>query len=81
VLVVALATCASAQSFEWTRDFALPGAATTALDWNAYIATHSGSLGVPFSAGQSVGAELYFRDPLGPKTTALSNALTFTVCP
>jgi hypothetical protein len=52
-----------------------------ALDWNAYCATHPTSLGVPFSAGQSVWAQLYFRDPPGPKTTALSNGLTFTVCP
>jgi hypothetical protein len=52
-----------------------------ALDWNAYCATHPGALGVPFSAGQSVWAQLYFRDPPGPKTTALSNGLTFTVCP
>ena len=52
-----------------------------ALDWCAYVATHPSALGAPFSAGTSVWAQLYFRDPPGPKTTALSNALTFTVIP
>lgn len=51
------------------------------LDWCAYVATHPTALGAPFSAGTSVWAQLYFRDPPGPKTTALSNALTFTVIP
>jgi hypothetical protein len=36
---------------------------------------------VPFSSGASVWAQGYFRDPPGPKTTALSNGLQFSVCP
>jgi hypothetical protein len=51
------------------------------LDWNAYVATHPSALGVPFSAGAEVRAQAYFRDPPGPKTTALSNGLRFTICP
>ena len=52
-----------------------------ALDWNAYVATHPNSLGVPFSAGTDVWAQGFFRDPPGAKTTALSNGLRFTICP
>lgn len=51
------------------------------LDWNQYVATHPTALGVPFSAGAQVWAQLYFRDPPAPKTTNLSDGLTFTVCP
>lgn len=51
------------------------------LDWNAYLAAHPGALGAPFAAGDVVWAQGYFRDPAGPKTTALSNALSFTICP
>jgi hypothetical protein len=36
---------------------------------------------MPLSAGQEVRAQAYFRDPAGPKTTALSNGLVFTICP
>lgn len=52
-----------------------------ALEWNVYISSHPTSLGVPLSAGQSVWAPCYFRDPAGVKTTALTNGLVFTVCP
>jgi hypothetical protein len=52
-----------------------------ALDWNTYVATHPTALGAPFSVGTNVWAQLYFRDPAGPKTTALSDALMFTTCP
>jgi hypothetical protein len=52
-----------------------------ALDWNQYIATHPTALGNPFSAGQKVYAQCWFRDPPAPKTTNLSNALSFTVGP
>jgi hypothetical protein len=52
-----------------------------ALDWNAYVAAHPGTLGAPFAAGQDVWSQCYFRDPAGPKTTALSNGLRFLICP
>jgi hypothetical protein len=52
-----------------------------ALDWNAYIASHSSALGSPFAAGQHVFAQGWLRDPPSPKTTMLSNALEFVVAP
>jgi hypothetical protein len=51
------------------------------VDWNAFIASNPGALGNPFLAGQPVYAQGWFRDPPAPKTTSLSNALQFTVCP
>jgi hypothetical protein len=51
------------------------------LDWNTYIAANPLALGVPFSAGDIVWAQGWFRDPPAPKTTSLSNALTFGVHP
>ena len=50
-------------------------------DWNAFIANNPTALGNPFIAGQAVYAQGWFRDPPAPKTTSLSNALKFTVCP
>jgi hypothetical protein len=50
-------------------------------DWNLYIATHSGALGQPFSGGETVWAQGWFRDPPAPKTTNLSDALVFSVLP
>jgi len=51
------------------------------LDWNAFASSHPSALGQPFSAGQDVWAQGYFRDPAGPKTTALTNGLHFVICP
>ncbi len=51
------------------------------LDWNAFVATHPAALGVPFSAGQLVQAQAWFRDPPSPKSTAFSDALEFAFCP
>jgi hypothetical protein len=51
------------------------------LDWNAYRASHPTALGSPFSAGQTVDAQGWFRDPPSSKTTSLSNALEFSVQP
>jgi hypothetical protein len=51
------------------------------LDWNAFRATHPGALGDPFSIGQHVFAQGWFRDPPAPKTTNLSNGLDFVVGP
>ncbi len=51
------------------------------LDWNAFSNANPSALGQPFSAGQDIWAQAFFRDPPGPKTTALSSALRFTICP
>jgi hypothetical protein len=51
------------------------------LDWNAYRANNATALGNPFSAGQSVYAQGWFRDPPSPKTTSLSDGLSFVTCP
>jgi hypothetical protein len=52
-----------------------------AQDWNAYIATHPIALGQPFTGGETVWAQAWFRDPPAPKTTNLSNGLVFLVAP
>lgn len=51
------------------------------IDWNAYIASTPGALGTPFSAGDQVWTQLYYRDLPAPRATNLSNGLTFLVCP
>jgi hypothetical protein len=51
------------------------------LDWNHWVATHAGTLGAPFVAGQVVDTQGWFRDPPAPKTTSLSDALEFYVAP
>ena len=51
------------------------------LDWNLFIATRPNALGNPFTGGESVWAQGWFRDPPSPKTTSLSNGLQFTVAP
>jgi hypothetical protein len=54
---------------------------TMSTDWNAFRASTPGALGTPFASGQNVYAQGWFRDPPSPKTTNLSNAVRFTVCP
>jgi hypothetical protein len=51
------------------------------LDWHAFTNANPGALGQPFQVGQDVWTQAYFRDPPSTKTTALSNALRFTICP
>ena len=51
------------------------------LDWNAYVAANPTALGAPFGPGDSVWVQGWFRDPPSPKTTSLSNGLTFTLLP
>jgi hypothetical protein len=51
------------------------------IDWNAYIAANLGAVGTPFLGGETVYTQGWFRDPPAPKTTNLSNALLFSVCP
>jgi hypothetical protein len=52
-----------------------------ATDWLAYIAAHPTALGAPFSAGDIVDAQAWFRDPPAPRGTNLSNALEFVLAP
>lgn len=54
---------------------------TFSMDWNAFRAATPGALGQPFAAGDSVYAQVWFRDPPTPKTTMLSDALQFTLAP
>lgn len=59
-----------------------PGACDGAfsLDWNTFRAANAGALGAPFSGGEQVWMQAWFRDPPSAKTTSLSDALRFTVC-
>lgn len=50
-------------------------------EWNSWVGAHPAAVGVPFAAGDHVWVQGWFRDPPSPKTTSLSNALYFTVCP
>jgi hypothetical protein len=52
-----------------------------ATDWNAYRFARPGALGNPFTPGQLVQAQAWFRDPAAPGTTNLSDAVEFTVQP
>jgi hypothetical protein len=54
---------------------------TFAIDWNAYVSANPSALGAPFASGQPVYVQGWFRDPPSPKTTSLSNGLSFVVCP
>jgi hypothetical protein len=51
------------------------------LDWGAFQSTNLGGLGQPFSAGDSVYVQAWFRDPPACKTTSLSNAVEMTYAP
>jgi hypothetical protein len=54
---------------------------TLAVDWLSFISSNPGALGNPFSVGQVVNAQGWFRDPPAVKTTNLSAGLEFTVLP
>ena len=54
---------------------------TLSVDWNAFVASSPTALGQPFVGGEQVFAQAWFRDPPSPKTTNLSDALQFVVCP
>jgi hypothetical protein len=51
------------------------------IDWNAYRAAHPSALGSPFAVGDRLWAQAWYRDPPSPKTTSLSDALTFALQP
>jgi hypothetical protein len=52
-----------------------------AIDWLAYVAANPGALGAPFSAGDIVQAQAWYRDPPSPKTTSLTGAVEFVLVP
>jgi len=51
------------------------------IDWRAWTSANAGALGTPFTAGDMVYAQGWFRDPAASKATNLSNALSFALCP
>jgi Tol biopolymer transport system component len=51
------------------------------LDWNAYQSAHPLALGNPWSQGDHVYVQSWFRDPLAVKSTNLSNAIEMTYVP
>jgi hypothetical protein len=53
---------------------------TLALDWNAWTDA-SGSLGEPFTGGETVWAQAWIRDPASPTGASMSDALWFDVAP
>ena len=56
-------------------------AGTLTLDWLAFIAANPTALGVPFSVGDVIQAQVWYRDPPSAKTTNLTDALEFTLAP
>jgi hypothetical protein len=52
-----------------------------AVDWNNFRHVYPGALGNPIQVGQKIQTQAWFRDPPAPKTTNLSDAMEFTVCP
>lgn len=51
------------------------------VDFLSFVAANPGAVGVPLSSGQIVRAQAWYRDPPSPKTTSLSNAIVWTMCP
>lgn len=51
------------------------------FDFNTFMVSSPGALGGPFTGGEQIFAQAWFRDPPSPKTTMLSDALSFVVCP
>ena len=60
-----------------------PGACDGLLaeDWNDFITHQPGAAGQPFSGGETVWIQGWFRDPLASKGTNLSDGLVFSVLP
>ncbi len=51
------------------------------VDWDAFQIARPNSLGNPFSAGDSIFVQTWYRDPPSAKTTNLSDALELTMQP
>ena len=54
---------------------------TASLDWNVFQQSHPVSLGNPWSAGDQVFVQAWFRDPPSPQSTNLSDAVELTYVP
>ncbi|MCY3001504.1 MAG: hypothetical protein NTV21_06840 [Planctomycetota bacterium] len=54
---------------------------TFVLDWDLFQQTHPSALGTPWSAGNTVFAQGWIRDPASPGNTTLSNALVLRFQP
>jgi Tol biopolymer transport system component len=52
---------------------------TLVLDWNAFAGNHAEAIGWGTFPGRTVWAQAYYRDPLAPGGSNLSDALWFTV--
>lgn len=52
-----------------------------AVDWGVFQASSPSALGNPWSVGDKVFVQSWYRDPLAPKTSNLSNALKLTLLP
>jgi hypothetical protein len=51
------------------------------VDWLQHLSTHPQALGLPFSVGDGVWAQAWFRDSAAPAATNLSDGLRWTMCP
>lgn len=51
------------------------------LDWNAFHGAFPGALGTPFSPGDNIYVQAWYRDPPAPRTTNLSNGVELTATP
>lgn len=51
------------------------------VDWNEFVHAHAGVLGAPFTAGATVWAQGWWRDPQAPLGGAATHGLSFTLCP
>ena len=54
---------------------------SVSIDWLAFLATHANAIGNPLAAGAIFDAQCWYRDPPSPKSTNLSNAIEFDLCP
>ena len=54
---------------------------TLGLDWNAFFAANPSALGTPWSSGDPVFVQGWYRDPGAPKNTNLSDAIELTLQP
>lgn len=50
-------------------------------DFNTFLFNNPGALGEPFTGGETVWAQAWYRDPAASKTTNLSDGLEFVVQP
>lgn len=51
------------------------------VNWDAFQTANPGSLGNPFTAGDSIFVQCWYRDPAASKATNLSDAIELTVQP